>query len=98
MANIVVSYPTHAGAQFDAAYYTASHIPLVERHWGPLGMTGADVMLPADGNQPFAAMVVLKFRDSASIDAAMVCAGTPDVMADVAKFTNIVPQLYRTAD
>jgi uncharacterized protein (TIGR02118 family) len=98
MANIVVSYPASAGAKFDAAYYANTHIPLVERHWGPHGMTTAEMMFPADGNQPLAAMVVLKFKDSAAIDAAMGSAGTPEIMGDVAKFTDITPVLYRTAD
>ena len=97
MANLVVSYPQHDGATFDAAYYRDTHIPLVENTWGPCGMTGAEILWPADAGQPHAAMVVLRFRDNDAIDAAMGAAGTAQVMADIANFTDIQPSIYRTA-
>ncbi|MGY6550648.1 MAG: EthD family reductase [Erythrobacter sp.] len=97
MASLVVSYPKHDGAKFDADYYRDTHIPLVEKIWGECGMTGADILMPADEAQPNAAMVVLTFRDSAAIDAAMAAPGTPQVLGDVANFTDIQPSLYRTA-
>jgi uncharacterized protein (TIGR02118 family) len=96
MANLVVSYPRHDGASFDAAYYRDVHIPLVERAWGPCGMVGADILWPADDGQPNAAMVVLRFADSASIDAALGSPATPEVLGDVAKFTDIQPVIYRS--
>ena len=70
MATLIVSYPTHAGARFDAAYYTATHIPLVERLWTPHGFTGAEVLFPA-GEQPWKASVLLRFSSQAAIDAAL---------------------------
>lgn len=97
MANLVVSYPLHEGARFDAAYYRDTHIPLVEQSWGACGMSGAEILWPADSAQPAAAMVVLRFRDSAAIDAALTSAATPAVMADIANFTDIQPSIYRTA-
>lgn len=97
MANLVVSYPLHDGASFDADYYRDTHIPLVEESWGPSGLTGAEILWPADGTQPLAAMVVLRFRDGAAIDAAMGSPATAAVMADIANFTNIQPSIYRTA-
>ncbi|OBV11088.1 EthD family reductase [Erythrobacter dokdonensis] len=97
MANLVVSYPRQEGAQFDADYYRDTHIPLVESAWGPCGLTGAEILWPADGEQSNAAMVVLRFRDAAAIDAAMTAPGTAEVMADIAKFTDIGPVIYRTA-
>ena len=96
MAHLVVSYPRHEGANFDADYYRNTHIPLVERAWGPAGMTGAQILWPADDSQPFAAMVVLSFADSTAIDAAMGSPATPEVLGDVPKFTNIQPVLYRS--
>lgn len=41
-------------------------------------------------------MILLDFPDDASIDAAMRSDGTPEVMGDVAKFTDIQPMVYRT--
>jgi len=97
MANLVVSYPQGEGARFDAAYYRDTHIPLVEASWGPFGLTGAEILWPADVAQPAAAMVVLRFADSAAIDAALASAATGAVMADIANFTDIQPSIYRTA-
>jgi uncharacterized protein (TIGR02118 family) len=97
MANLVVSYPLNEGATFDADYYRDTHIPLVEASWGECGMTGAEILWPADAAQPAAAMVVLRFRDAAAIDAAMASPVTAAVMADIANFTNIQPSIYRTA-
>lgn len=97
MANLVVSYPKGEGTHFDADYYRDTHIPLVEATWGPFGLTGAEILWPADAGQPAAAMVVLRFADPAAIDAALGSAGTGAVMADVAKFTDIQPVIYRTA-
>jgi len=97
MANLVVSYPRREGAHFDADYYRDVHIPLVERSWQAVGLTGAQILWPADADQPAAAMVVLSFRDSAAIDAALASETTAAVMADVANFTDIQPTIYRTA-
>lgn len=97
MANLVVSYPLHEGAHFDAAYYRDTHIPLVEQSWSACGMTGAEILMPADNAQPMAAVVIVRFNDDAAIDAALMSPATPAVMADVARFTNIQPIIYRTA-
>ncbi len=97
MATLIVSYPTHAGARFDAAYYTATHIPLVERLWTPHGFTGAEVLFPA-GEQPWKASVLLRFSSQAAIDAALASPDTPQVLGDVANFTDIAPVIYRAAD
>lgn len=97
MANLVVSYPQHEGARFDAEYYGKTHIPLVEQSWGVFGLTGAEILWPADSGQPAAAMVVLRFEDSTAIDTALGSPGTAAVMADIANFTDIAPVIYRTA-
>ena len=95
MASLIVSYPRHEGAGFDEAYYRETHIPLVVRHWGVHGMTDAEIFWPADSEQPNVALVVLRFRDSAAIDAALGSPGTAEVLGDVPNFTTIEPALYR---
>lgn len=97
MANLVVSYPQSEGAHFNAAYYRDTHIPLVEASWGGCGLTAAEILWPADTAQPAAAMVVLRFTDSAAIDTALASPATAAVMADIANFTDIQPSIYRTA-
>lgn len=98
MATLVVCYPSGEGSTFDRDYYSASHIPLVQQIWGPLGMTGTEVLFPAAGKQPFAAMVLIRFGDQAAINAALSSRDTAKIMGDVPKFTNIRPSMYRADD
>jgi uncharacterized protein (TIGR02118 family) len=96
MATLIVSYPAHPGATFDAAYYAQTHIPLAEKHWSAHGLTGAEILFP-EGDQPWKAAVLLRFADSAAIDAALASGGTPEIMADIAHFTDITPVIFRAA-
>lgn len=97
MSNLVVSFPRQDGGQFDAAYYRSTHLPLVEASWSQAGLIGTELLVPADDAQPFESMVVLRFKDSAAIDAALTSPAAQAVMTDVPNFTNIQPNIYRTA-
>lgn len=97
MATLIVSYPAQPGARFDAAYYAATHIPLLESAWAAHGFTGAEILFPA-GEQPWRAAVLLRFASQAAIDAALASPDTPQIMADVANFTDIAPVIYRAGD
>lgn len=97
MATLVISFPEQAGKGFDANHYHAVHAPLVEKHWGPHGFVDLELLLPM-GPQPYRALVLLRFRDQAAIDAALASEGTGAIMADVARFTDIEPSLFRAAD
>lgn len=96
MPTIAVTYPRREGATFDTDYYRDKHTPLVKRIWGATGMSEAEILWPAGDDQPFMAMVLLRFPDDASIDASLGSAGTAEVMGDITKFTNIEPTIYRT--
>ncbi len=96
MPSLIVSYPARAGARFDRDYYAGAHADLVRSIWEPHGLSGAEIFFPVEGEQPIAAMVVLRFPDQAAIDAALGDAGTPRVLADVANFTEIEPVIFRT--
>lgn len=97
MATLIVTYPIGDASTFDAAYYRATHIPLVEQHWRPHGLIGSEILDAAQG-QPWAGAVLLRFQDQAAVDASMASAGTAAVMGDIANFTNIAPVIYRAAD
>lgn len=97
MATVVISYPKSEGSHFNADYYRDVHMPLAERMWAGHGLTGTEILWPADDNQPYAVILILRFRDAASIDATLAVPGTAEVMADVPNFTNIQATLYRTA-
>ncbi len=92
MGVLVVSYPAEAGNRFDADYYLATHMPLVEQHWGPRGMTGARPLIGGAGPAGrLAAMVLIDFAPGTDIGAVMADPASAPVFADVATFTDIAP-------
>lgn len=98
MATLIVSYPATEGATFDQDYYLSTHIPLAQSAWGRFGLQSAEVLFPAEGPQPLAGLVILRFARQADIDAALASAGTAEVVADVGNFTNLTPVIFRAND
>lgn len=90
-----VLYAATDGGHFDHDYYNATHIPLVHEAFGSTGLTGVQVFkgisAPDGGPAPFIAMAHLAFRDAEALQASMSGPRAAEVMADVAKFTSIVP-------
>jgi len=92
--SLQVIYPISEGTDFDFDYYLGTHMPLVAEHMGPhidrtlvtKGLAGGPKTPP--GHYAVATMV---FADAAAMDAAMRASGP--VMADVANFTNVQPQI-----
>jgi uncharacterized protein (TIGR02118 family) len=92
MGTLVVTYPLTPGARFDADYYVATHLPLVEAQWGQYGLTTASALLPDQDAPPFAAIALLEFVDRADIDRALGSPEAAAVFGDLANFTDIAPQ------
>ncbi len=95
MAVLTVLYPAAEGAKFDHAYYEATHIPLVKDAFTPTGLMGVQVLKGLAGGgggaAPFVVIVNLIFRDAEALQASMAGPRAPEVMADVAQFTDITP-------
>jgi uncharacterized protein (TIGR02118 family) len=86
MIRLSVFYPKSDGATFDHDYYRDKHVPLALKTWG---MSDAEIDRGLDG--PYVAAVHFKFESQEALAAAMTAPGTPEVMADVANYTNITP-------
>lgn len=90
-----VFYPATAGARFDAAYYNASHIPLVEQAFQSTGLAGVQVLhgLSAGdgGPAPYVAMAHLSFENTDALQASLTGPRAAEVFGDIAKFTTIQP-------
>ncbi len=101
MAVFTVLYPARDGAKFDHAYYDATHIPLVREAFAPTGLTDVQVLkgLSAGdgGPAPFIVIVNLTFRDAAAVQASLGGPRAPEVLADVANFTDIQPVVQVSA-
>jgi uncharacterized protein (TIGR02118 family) len=95
-ALLLATYPAQEGVRFDRDYYVATHLPLVEQAWGPFGLVSAQAFFPSrEGGH--VAIAVLTFSDEAAIGEALGSAATESVLADIANFTGIAPQLVRGA-
>jgi uncharacterized protein (TIGR02118 family) len=95
MAVLTVLYPAAEGARFDQAYYDATHVPLVKDAFTPTGLTGVQVLKGLAGGgggaAPYVVIVNLVFRDAEALQASMTGPRAPEVLADVARFTDITP-------
>ncbi len=87
--------PATPGARFDQAYYDAVHIPLAKEAFTPTGLKDVQVLkgLPGpDGSAaPFVVIVNLTFESPDALAASLGGPRAPEVLGDVAKFTDIQP-------
>ncbi|MDE1147416.1 MAG: EthD family reductase [Azospirillaceae bacterium] len=94
----VVIYVTYTGtpdARFDRAYYVDHHLPLVLRAWAQYGLTSVAAFYPAVDAAGTLAICECRFRDAAAVAAAFASPEVPEVMADVARFTDLTPSRVR---
>lgn len=92
--SLQVIYPVSDGSTFDHAYYADTHMPLVQEHMGPhIDRVLVTKGLAGGTDQPagFHAVATIVFADREAMGAAMKVSGP--VMADMANFTNIQPQV-----
>jgi len=86
-----VSYSGDASSHFDREYYVNTHLPLVQKAWGPYGLEACSAFYPSDYKVGVVAVAVCKFKDKQSLDNAFNSSETGAVLEDVKKFTDIQP-------
>ena len=101
MVVVSVLYPATAGAKFDAAYYDATHIPMVKDAFTATGLTDVKVfhgLSAADGGPaPFVAMAHLTFESPEALGASLSGPRGDEIRADVVNFTDIQPMIQVSA-
>jgi len=95
VAAVLVSYPAAPGARFNRDYYSTTHLPLVERVFGPHGLTSVHAYFPDDEGGATLAMAVLRFRDASARDAALGHPDAGEAFGDVPNFTDVQPVASR---
>ncbi|RFU44995.1 EthD family reductase [Paraburkholderia sp. DHOC27] len=91
-------YVTYEGApsdRFDQRYYVEQHLPLVMQAWQRYGLESVAAFFPPLPQVGTLAICECRFRDEAAIEAAFGSPETQDVMADVARFTDLAPTRSR---
>ena len=89
MPVIAVMYPAGDARSFDLDYYMVTHMPLVRRLWGPMGLTNDTVMqgVPGpDGAAPtYTVMTLLTFDSMDSFKAGAAAHGK-EIFKDIPNF------------
>ena len=96
MPVMAVMYPGGDGTRFDHAYYKETHMPMVRRLWGPMGLQHDQVMRgrPApDGAPPaYVTMTLLTFGSMDEFKAAAAQHG-PELFGDIPNFYDGSPSI-----
>ncbi|PWN88586.1 hypothetical protein FA10DRAFT_268765 [Acaromyces ingoldii] len=89
-----VVYDNDANAAFDMEYYIKTHMPLVQKHWGPRGLESWRVFdYSKDSSSPYKVHALLMWKDQASADDSISNHGA-EVFGDVPKFTKLTPNKF----
>jgi len=88
-----VIYPNHEGARFDGAYYRDHHAMLAREVWNPDRVELIEGQEMGGGAPPFALIAHFHFASPEALGAAMASPRRDELRADVANFTDIVPQV-----
>lgn len=94
MFKVSVMYPNQAGARFDLAYYSTTHMDLVRRHMQSFGLVRTEVLkgLSGGGGQPAPYVCIGNlYFDTADGYEKGVAASGGALRADIANFTNVTP-------
>lgn len=90
-----VAYPASAGTKFDHGYYMTRHMPMVERLWGPMGLTEWSVLrgtVAPDGSAPqHEVFAQLHFESADAFKAATTAPAGSEIFGDIPNYTDIKP-------
>ena len=96
MIKVSVLYPYEEGKKFDHAYYTSTHLELVQSLLGPMGLVNGEMEKGISGTDPnspplFVALGHLYFNTVEEVHEAFTThAGA--IMGDIPNYTDIKPQ------
>ncbi|KAF4120465.1 EthD domain [Geosmithia morbida] len=92
----LITYPK--SANFKADYYTATHLPLVKKTWGPSGFISAELLDHSkDDSSPFSYSLIITWKDENSPRAAFADPATKQVIDDIPNFSSEKPTIFSGA-
>ena len=97
MIKVSLFFPHDPEKRFDLDYYVNSHMPMVNRLLGPMGLQGDSVdkgVSAPDPKQPAPFVVVghLLFNSVDEVHQAFITHGS-EIMSDLKNYTDITPQI-----
>lgn len=100
----VVAYPSKdpesgEALKFDMAYYISTHMPLIERVWGPHGLRSWSINqfpnpCPLSGGTPPYSVQTTCYFDSVEDLTTALEKGAEETKPDVEKFSNVFPVIW----
>ena len=94
MVQVTVLYPNQPGTKFDEGYYLQIHIPLVRKHWGPMGLQDIRLMRglpgPDGGPATYRVIALLTFESAEALQKAGAAHGK-EIFGDIPNFTDAKP-------
>jgi uncharacterized protein (TIGR02118 family) len=94
MVLVSVLYPNQPGSRFDERYYLDKHIPLVRKHWEPMGLTELRLLrgtvTPDGGAAPYRVTALLTFESADALGKATAAHGA-EIFGDIPNFTDVQP-------
>ncbi|CAM4367495.1 conserved hypothetical protein [Pedobacter westerhofensis] len=77
--------------RFNKEYFANDHIALVKRSWECHGLGSTVTLFPERDDQGTRAIAISTFRDEAAVRSCFDSPEGKEVMADVIKYTDIIP-------
>ena len=97
MIKVTVLYPNEEGKQFDHTYFSSTHLALVQKLMGPMGLVNSEMEKGVSGTDPnvpapFVAIAHLHFNTTDEVHSAFT-AHAGAIMGDMANYTDINPTI-----
>ncbi|KAI2633341.1 hypothetical protein GGS21DRAFT_491066 [Xylaria nigripes] len=90
MAYIVsVAYPQ--GCKFNQDYYLSSHMPFVQKAWGPLGLKSYNVVSYSNPDSPYVVQTFLYWESKELAHEAIAKPESKPVLDDIPNFSDQQP-------
>jgi uncharacterized protein (TIGR02118 family) len=86
--SVIALYPAGEGIWFNMDHYLKTHMPLVEKHWGPAGLLGWELVQVDDKGDDavqYQIITYLAWKDQKSFEEASKLEATKMIMDDAAK-------------
>jgi len=90
---VTVIYPASSSSTFNMDYYLSTHMPLVQKLWGPAGLKNWTV-LKFGADAPYSVQATLFWDSMADFEnAGKDQENTGKIMGDIKNFSNVDPVL-----
>ncbi|KAM4060778.1 hypothetical protein HRG_001690 [Hirsutella rhossiliensis] len=92
-AIVIFAYPRSSASDFNLAYYTSSHMPMVADKWARYGLRSWSAIEMTPGS-PHVVQCVLHWTSVGAFEKALEEDGK-DILADIKNYTDVEPAILK---